>query len=206
MKNFRKILKQVGQGIFTYSIPCLMGAYESYYRNADLFFTAQIAACVIFFVILSAIILGMKKEYDHRKHNGCIFLFISLGLMTQIALQGNLGIESRVLVCIVCYVTSITTGVIFCLLATKKLAIKNRIIKSIVNIVGLTVAFLLTFLCAIGRIFGGRRGTVLLKITGEQKNTAILWYCILLVTMIYAFVAALAMMDVVVAPNYYKKS
>lgn len=46
----------------------------------------------------------------------------------------------------------------------------------------------------------------MLKITGEQKNTAILWYCILLVTMIYAFVAALAMMDVVVAPNYYKKS
>lgn len=103
VKKGKAILKQTGAGIFVYSVLGLLGAYESYYRGADLSFTARIAGCVI------------------------------------------------------------------------------------------------------GRSLLGRRGAILIELTGGQKNSAAgLWFCILILMMAYAFISALAIVDVTVAPDYYK--
>ena len=205
MKRSKEILKQIAGGIFLYCLPCLGGAYESYYRGADLSFTARIAGCVIFFVILGAIVSLVKKEYDYRKYNGYICLFISLGLMLQIMVQGNLYFEKRVVICIVSYVFSIILGIFVGLLSTRKVVVKNKFIKSMLKILGTIVVFLLTFLCVIGRSLLGRRGAILIELTGGQKNSATgLWFCILILMMAYAFISALAIVDVTVAPDYYK--
>mgnify|MGYP006968145316 CR=1 FL=1 len=59
--------------------------------------------------------------------------------------------------------------------------------------------------CVIGRSLLGRRGAILIEMTGGQKNSATgLWFCILILTMAYAFISALAIVDVTVAPDYYK--
>ena len=47
MKKNKEILKQAGVMSFLYLILCLGGAYESYYRGADLKLTARIAGCVL---------------------------------------------------------------------------------------------------------------------------------------------------------------
>ena len=44
VKRGKAILKQTGAGIFSYVLFCLGGAYESYYRGANMGFTACIAA------------------------------------------------------------------------------------------------------------------------------------------------------------------
>lgn len=80
VKKGKAILKQTGAGIFVYSVLGLLGAYESYYRGADMGFTACIAVCVIAFIILGAIVSFIRKEYDYRKYNAHICLFVSLGL------------------------------------------------------------------------------------------------------------------------------
>ena len=62
MKKSKEILKQAGGGIFLYILPCLAGAYESYYRGANLNFTARVGVCVIFFIIIGAIVSFIKKS------------------------------------------------------------------------------------------------------------------------------------------------
>ena len=47
MKKNKEILKQAGVMSFLYLILCIGGAYESYYRGADLKLTARIAGCVL---------------------------------------------------------------------------------------------------------------------------------------------------------------
>ncbi len=47
----KAILKQTGAGIFSYVLFCLGGAYESYYRGANMGFTACIAVCAIAFLL-----------------------------------------------------------------------------------------------------------------------------------------------------------
>ena len=47
MKKNKEILKQAGVMSFMYLILCLGGAYESYYRGADLKLTARRAGCVL---------------------------------------------------------------------------------------------------------------------------------------------------------------
>mgnify|MGYP000838277722 FL=1 len=44
VKKGKAILKQTGAGIFVYSVLGLLGAFDSYYRGADMGFTACIAA------------------------------------------------------------------------------------------------------------------------------------------------------------------
>ena len=46
----------------------------------------------------------IKKEYDSRKYLGYIYLLISLELMLQTVIQGNIPVESRVKMCIAGYV------------------------------------------------------------------------------------------------------
>lgn len=62
VKKGKAILKQTGAGIFVYSVLGLLGAYESYYRGADMGFTACIAVCVIAFIILGAIVSFIRKN------------------------------------------------------------------------------------------------------------------------------------------------
>ena len=207
MKKSKEILKQAGGGIFLYILPCLAGAYESYYRGANLNFTARVGGCVIFFIIIGAIVSFIKKEYDYRKYNGYIFLFISLGLMLQIMVQGDISSEKRVTICVVGYVLSILLGILVGLLATRKIVVKNTFIKSMLKIVGTVIAFVLTFLCVVGKRFFGRRGAILIEMTGGQEKSARgMWYCILVLTLVFSFISALAIVDVTAVPDYYKKN
>lgn len=74
-------------------------------------FTACIAVCVIAFIILGAVVSFIRKEYDYRKYNAHICLFISLGLLIQIMVQGNLPPEKSTAICIISYVISIILGI-----------------------------------------------------------------------------------------------
>ena len=49
VKKGKAILKQTGAEIFVYSVLGLLGAYDSYYRGADMGFTACIAVCNSFY-------------------------------------------------------------------------------------------------------------------------------------------------------------
>ena len=62
VKKGKAILKQTGAGIFVYSVLGLLGAFDSYYRGADMGFTACIAVCVIAFIILGAIVSFIRKN------------------------------------------------------------------------------------------------------------------------------------------------
>ena len=179
VKKGKAILKQTGAGIFVYVLFCLGGAYESYYRGANMGFTACIAVCVIAFIILGAVVSFIRKEYDYRKYNAHICLFISLGLLIQIMVQGNLPPEKSTAICIISYVISI----IF--IETMSL-------------------FLLTCLCVSGRRFFGRRGAVLFNALGKQKSSVFFWCCIMIVMMVAAFISAFVKVDIIVRPDFYK--
>mgnify|MGYP000723024336 CR=1 FL=1 len=71
VKKGKAILKQTGAGIFSYVLFCLGGAYESYFRGADLNFTARIAGCVLFCVCLWTFICIIKKNMTRE----CILVF-----------------------------------------------------------------------------------------------------------------------------------
>lgn len=205
MKNSKKIFMQAVSGLFLYSIPCLGGAYESHYRGANLSFTARIIAIVIIFVFVGAIISLLKKEYDPRKYNGYILLFVSLGLLLQIMVQGEISSNKRVEICIVGYIVAFLFGIIVGLFATKTIIVKNIFLKNILKIVATILSFITVAICATGRMFFGRRGEILVEMTGGQENsTRGLWYCFLGLTLVYAFISALAIIDVKVAPDYYK--
>ena len=52
----------------------------------------------------------IKKEYDSRKYLGYIYLLISLGLMLQTVIQGNIPVESIVKICIAGYTATLVVG------------------------------------------------------------------------------------------------
>ena len=71
----------------------------------------------------------IKKEYDSRKYLGYIYLLISLGLMLQTVIQGNIPVESRVKMCIAGYVATLVVGFLVGLYATRKIIVKNKFVK-----------------------------------------------------------------------------
>ena len=61
MKKNKGILKQAGTVGFLYLMLCVGGAYESYFRGADLNFTARIAGCVLLCVFMDIYLYNKKK-------------------------------------------------------------------------------------------------------------------------------------------------
>ena len=72
------------------------------------------------FYYLGAVVSFIRKEYDYRKYNAHICLFVSLGLTIQIMVQGNLPPEKSTAICIISYVISIILGIWGALLTTGK--------------------------------------------------------------------------------------
>lgn len=204
VKRGKAILKQTGAGIFVYSVLGLLGAFDSYYRGADMGFAACIAVCVIAFIILGAIVSFIRKEYDYRKYNAHICLVVSLGLTIQIMVQGNLPPEKSTAICIISYVISIILGILGALLTTGKIVIKNKNVRSTLKIIETMSLFLLTCLCVVGRRFFGRRGAVLFNALGKQKSSVFFWCCIMIATMLFAFMSAFVRVDIIVRPDFYK--
>lgn len=206
MKKSKEILKQAGGGIFLYILGCLMGAFLSYYQGADLRVTAQIAGCVILFIVIGAIVSILKKEYDPRKYNGYMMLFASLGLILQIMIQGGILGEKRVMVCVIGYALAMLIGILADLLGTKKIVVKSKLIREVGKIFLTIGGFLVVFLSRVGKTFFGRRGAILVEMTGGEENSAnVCWYCILAITLVYAFISSLIITDVAVAPDSYKR-
>lgn len=205
-KKNKEILKQAGTVGFLYLMLCVGGAYESYFRGADLKFTARIAGCVLLCLCLWTFICIMKKEYDPRMYLGFIYLFISSGLMLQIVVQGNIAFEKRIRVCAIGYVVSVILGIIVGLLQSRKIIVKNKVIKQMLRIVYVMLGFFITFLCLVGRSFMGRRGAILIEMTGGQKNSAIgFWYCILGLTLVFSFISFMLITCVIAVPDQFKK-
>lgn len=135
--------------------------------------------CVVLCVFMD-IYLHNKKKYDPRMYLGFIYLFISSGLMLQIVIQGNIVFEKRIKVCAIGYVFSVILGIILGLYESRKIIVKNKVIKQMLRIICAILGFFIIFLCSVGRRFMGRRGAILIEMTGGQKNSAIgFWYCIL---------------------------
>lgn len=67
VKKNKEILKQAGVMSFMYLILCLGGAYESYYRGADLKLTARIAGCVLL-LMWGGIFIFIIKNVDYQDY------------------------------------------------------------------------------------------------------------------------------------------
>ena len=204
VKKNKEILKQAGVMSFLYLILCLGGAYESYYRGADLKLTARIAGCVL--LLMWGGIFIIKKEYDSRKYLGYIYLLISLGLMLQTVIQGNIPVESRVKMCIAGYVATLVVGFLVGLYATRKIIVKNKFVKEMLHVGCTILGFLIIFICSTGRMFFGRRGAILVEMTGGQKNSGrCLWYIILGMTCLFNFISILLITCVAAEPDHFKE-
>ena len=202
----KDILKQAGGIILLYIILCLGLAYESYYRNADLRITAKIAECVILFVTIGAVVSFIKKECDPRKYNGYMMLCASLGLILQIMLQGGILGEKRVMVCVIGYALAILTGILTDLLGNKKIVVKSKLIREVGKMFLTIGGFLVVFLSRVVKMFSGRRGAVLVEMTGGDENSAtVVNYIFLVMALVCAFVSSLVITDLVVEPDSYKK-
>ena len=90
------------------------------------------------------------------------------------------------------------------LLTTGKIAIKNKNVRSTLKIIETMSLFLLTCLCVVGRRFFGRRGAVLFNALGKQKSSVFFWCCIMIATMLFAFMSAFVRVDIIVRPDFYK--
>ena len=99
--------------------------------------------------------------------------------------QGNLPPEKSTAICIISYVISIILG-------------------STLKIIETMSLFLLTCLCVSGRRFFGRRGAVLFNALGKQKSSVFFWCCIMVATMLFAFMSAFVRVDIIVRPDFYK--
>ncbi len=206
MKKNKEILKQAGTVGFLYLMLCVGGAYESYFRGADLNFTARIAGCVLLCVCLWTFICIIKKKYDPRMYLGFLYLFISSGLMLQIVVQGNIVFEKRIKVCAIGYVFSVILGIILGLYESRKIIVKNKVIKQMLHIICAILGFFIIFLCSVGRRFMGRRGAILIEMTGGQKNSAIgFWYCILGLTLVFTLISSMLITCVIAVPDQFKK-
>ncbi|MFR0955139.1 MAG: hypothetical protein ACLSFA_04760 [Roseburia inulinivorans] len=206
VKKNKEILKQAGVMSFLYLILCLGGAYESYYRGADLKLTARIAGCVLLLMWGGIFIFIIKKEYDSRKYLGYIYLLISLGLMLQTVIQGNIPVESRVKMCIAGYVATLVVGFLVGLYATRKIIVKNKFVKEMLHVGCTILGFLIIFICSTGRMFFGRRGAILVEMTGGQKNSGrCMWYIILGMTCLLNFIGFLLITCVAVEPDHFKE-
>ena len=109
--------------------------------------------------------------------------------------QGNLPPEKSTAICIISYVISIILGILGALLTTG---------KSTLKIIETMSLFLLTCLCVSGRRFFGRRGAVLFNALGKQKSSVFFWCCIMVATMLFAFMSAFVRVDIIVRPDFYK--
>ena len=87
------------------------------------------------FYYFGAVVSFIRKEYDYRKYNAHICLFVLLGLTIQIMVQGNLPPEKSTAICIISYVISIILGIWGALLTTGKIVIKNKNIRSTLKII-----------------------------------------------------------------------
>ena len=118
--------------------------------------------------------------------------------------QGNLPPEKSAAICIISYVISIILGILGALLTTGKIAIKNKNVRSTLKIIETMSLFLLTCLCVVGRRFFGRRGAVLFNALGKQKSSVFFLCCIMIATMLFAFMSAFVRVDIIVRPDFYK--
>lgn len=148
----------------------------------------------------------IKKEYDSRKYLGYIYLLISLGLMLQTVIQGNIPVESRVKMCIAGYVATLVVGFLVGLYATRKIIVKNKFVKEMLHVGCTILGFLIIFICSTGRMFFGRRGAILVEMTGGQKNSGrCMWYIILGMTCLLNFIGFLLITCVAVEPDHFKE-
>ena len=57
---------------------------------------------------------------------------------------------------------------------------KNKFVKEMLHVGCTILGFLIIFICSTGRMFFGRRGAILVEMTGGQKNSGrCMWYIIL---------------------------
>lgn len=54
----------------------------------------------------------------------------------------------------------------------------------------------------VGRRFFGRRGAVLFNALGKQKSSVFFWCCIMIATMLFAFMSAFVRVDIIVRPDF----
>lgn len=198
MKKSKEILKQAGGGFLAYIVPCLMGTYVGFYQNVDLSVTAQIAGCVILFIVIGAIVSLLKNEYDSRRYNGYVYLFSSLGLLLQIIIQGEIFDEKRIIVCVLSYIFSFIVGILILLLAKRKIVIKNKLLREIGKTACVVCGFLILFIVRVGKMFTGRRGEILYKAMEADDTIKAVWFVILVITCIYGLVSSMNITSVAI--------
>ena len=198
MKKSKEILKYSGAGFLAYIVPCLMGAYIGFYQGAHLRITAQIAGCVMLFIVIGAIVSLLKKEYDSRRYNGYVYLVSSIGLLLQIIIQGEIFDEKRIIVCVLSYIFSFIVGILILLLSKRKIVIKNKLLREIGKTVGVVCGFFILFMVRVGKMFTGRRGEILYKAMEADDTIKAVWFVILAIICIYGMVSSMNITSVAI--------
>lgn len=199
------ILKRTGEGIFLYMLPCLIGAALGYSQGEDLRITVHIAGFVILFVLIWAIVSLIRKEPDPRKYTGYMLLFISMGILLQVIIQGNILEGKRIIVCVAGYIFFAAVGTFICLIATGKIVIKSRFIREVGEVALAMGGFLLALLVRMQRTYSGRRVEVLVELTGgREKSADVIWYCVLALAWLYVLLCSYLITEMIVLPENYK--
>ena len=97
-------------------------------------------------------------------------------------------------------------GFLVGLYATRKIIVKNKFVKEMLHVGCTILGFLIIFICSTGRMFFGRRGAILVEMTGGQKNSGrCMWYIILGMTCLLNFIGFLLITCVAAAPDHFKE-
>lgn len=198
MEKFKKICKQAGGAFLCYFVICFFGAYESYYRNENLHFTAVLAAIVSLIIIIGAIVSLIKKNYDPNRYNTIMFISLSLALIVQIIVQGALFYKYRIFLIVGSYILFNLIGVFIVLFNNNIIFRKNETARFIIGEIGIVITGLVAILTCVGKAFSGRRGKYLFDAMEVSNNVNFFWLIILFLTCMFGMVGSIGLTSVII--------
>lgn len=191
MNNSKEILKNVKNCLLLYIIPYLMGVYVGYYQGVDLGLTVQLGCSVMLFIIILTMVSLVKKEYYACKFRGYIMLFISIALLLQVILQGNILGYKRVLFCVISYILFFFLGMFIVLFTNRKIFTKGNIFRKIISLLGKLCVFISIILIVVGKTFSGRRSVILFDALGiDNTSTKPIWVVIWFLACMYGLICS----------------
>lgn len=202
MKQKKEIIKSAISLLFVYAGFCIFGIIATYHQGTDvkMIYTGRLAVGVFVFITLSTIISLFKQEYDSCRFNGYNCLCISLAFMFQIVIYANIFGKYKIIVCMISYIASFLLGIFIILFVTEKIFVKNRTIRETISAIGVILGACILFITSIGKLYTGRRGSILLNRLGinDQNDNLFIWIVLLVCCCIFAMCSSINLASVAV--------
>lgn len=197
MKKSWEPIKNSCSMLFIYLIFWIIGLVAIYCQGNDIIYSVQITKGVLGFVILLTIISLFKNTYDTCRFNGYNCFCISLALLFQIIIYGNIFGKNKMIFCVIGYILSIFTGVFIQLFVQEKILLKNKIIREIISMIGVILGSCIIFISSVGKVFTGRRGEILFNaMQVSNDDTKLPWIILLIIACVFGMGSGLSVTNV----------